>query len=299
MTTKKLTVAITGAGGNLGSKLVTHLRGRDWCGRILALDRRPQPQGLEHAKIEPIVCDVADASDARWHGAAESADAILHFAALNPAPDSNWSEAAGAVDMTMNLLLRAQHHSCRFVFASSNHAMGGYKDVEVPGSGLISGDTPPLPGTRLFNGEEYLSAFAYGSSKLFGERACLAVAAASGGRLTAVSARIGWCMNEPNRPDRIVTSGGARPKSLATASPAQLERDLRWFRNMWLSDRDLLAGYEAAILADASNWPAPAIVVSAVSGNTGTLWDLEGARRFLGHVPQDDVWVELKKLGVG
>ena len=298
MTAKPLTIAITGAGGNLGSKLAAHLVTRDWCTRIFALDRHPLPEALTGGKIAPVIADIANANDRRWHEAADSADAIVHCAAQNPAPNSDWSEAAGAFDMTMNLLLRAQKHKCRFIFASSNHAMGGYKDATIPGSGLISGDTPPLPGTRLFNGVEYLSSFAYGSSKLMGERACLAVAEASGGRLTAVSTRIGWCMREPNRPDRIVASGGTRPKSPATADAAQAERDLTWFRNMWLSDRDLTGQFEAAILADSSRWPAPAVVVSAVSGNSGTLWDVDEVKRFLGYVPQDDVWVELKKLGV-
>ena len=62
---------------------------------------------------------------------------------------------------------------------------------------------------------------------------------------------------------------------------------------MWLSHRDLANEFEAGILADASKWPEPAIVVNAVSANRGTLWDMEDARTWLGHVPQDDVWATL------
>ena len=33
-------VLVTGAGGNLGQKLITHLLTRDWCERIVALTAR-------------------------------------------------------------------------------------------------------------------------------------------------------------------------------------------------------------------------------------------------------------------
>jgi len=44
---------------------------------------------------------------------------------------------------------------------------------------------------------------------------------------------------------------------------------------------------------DAARWPEPAIVVNAVSANRGSLWDMNDARDWLGHVPQDDVWARL------
>ena len=62
---------------------------------------------------------------------------------------------------------------------------------------------------------------------------------------------------------------------------------------MWLSHRDFRDEFEAALTADASRWPAPAIVVNAVSANRGTLWDMDDAKAWLGHVPQDDVWARL------
>jgi hypothetical protein len=62
---------------------------------------------------------------------------------------------------------------------------------------------------------------------------------------------------------------------------------------MWLSDRDFVAETEAALLADDGRWPAPGIVVNAVSANRGTPWNMEEAERWLGHKPQDDVWDRL------
>jgi hypothetical protein len=136
----------------------------------------------------------------------------------------------------------------------------------------------------------------YGGSKLTGERLLRAKAIASGGRFTGVSLRIGWCLPGDNDPHRINAAGGGTSLSAGDGTPqppAEAARDLYWFRTMWLSNRDLAAEYEAAFTADASAWPEPAIVVNAVSNNRGKLWDMDDARRWLGHVPQDDVWTAL------
>lgn len=54
-----------------------------------------------------------------------------------------------------------------FIFASSNHVMGGYQDE--PGVRPTT-ELPPRPGLRyLVNGQPRNSA-AYGAAKLFGER---------------------------------------------------------------------------------------------------------------------------------
>lgn len=283
-------VMITGAGGNLGGKLRALLEASQWCTGIAGIDVRPAPADIG-PKTGWIVADLRDAADVRWIAAAEAADAIVHFAAQNAMPDSSWTEAAQSFDMTANLLAVAARRHCRFVFASSNHAMGGYKDVPIPGGG-ISGGTPPLPGTRTFDGASHQVSTAYGASKLMGERATIAAASGSGGRLSAVVLRIGWCQAGDNRAATLAAHGavqrGATPQAEEEAA-----RDLRWFRNMWLSNRDFAALLERALRAPPNAWPAQAIIAAGVSNNRGTGWDLETGRKYLGYAPVDDVWAEL------
>ena len=74
-------------------------------------------------------------------------------------------------------------------------------------------------------------------------------------------------------------------------------RNAKWYRDMWLSNDDHERLMVAALTADASKWPAPAIVVSGMSNNTGMPWDLEDGRAWIGYDPQDDVWADLRKAG--
>lgn len=290
-------VLVTGAGGNLGSRTVARLVERDWCERVYCLDVHPMQGGVfDSPKCETIVTDLADPFEPAWQRAAAAAEAIAHFAVRNPLPDATWDETVAALDMTANLLERANPAGCRFVFASSNHTMGGYKDRDWTGLSL-SARTPPLPGTRFFVGGAYHQPNMYGGSKLTTERLLRAKAIASGGTFTGVALRIGWCLpgdnDDPHRIDTVgggTVSGGTGNEVQPAAEQA---RDLLWFRGMWLSHRDFQNQMEAALTADAAAWPAPAIVVNAVSANRHSLWDMEDAKTLLGHVPQDDVWTRL------
>jgi hypothetical protein len=47
---------------------------------------------------------------------------------------------------------------------------------------------------------------------------------------------------------------------------------------------------QGAVLADATGWPAPGIVVNAMSANTGAPWDLGPTEALLGYRPKDNVW---------
>jgi nucleoside-diphosphate-sugar epimerase len=279
-------VLITGAGGNLGQKLITHLLARDWCERIVALDRSMPVSATPEDRVRWVAGNLADPSDRHWREALTGVDAAVHFAAQNPYPDAPWSDACASFDMTLALLgAVGQAGVQRIVFASSNHVMGQYKDA--PLADTLTTALPPGPGTRWFNGREMLQGTAYAASKLMGERACLAEAQRSDGTLTAVCVRIGWCQPGENRPETINTSG--LPGEETNAGP-DTERDLRWFRNMWLSNRDFTAVMERALLADAGNWPQPGIVVNGMSANRGMPWDIETTRRLIGYEPQDDIW---------
>lgn len=289
-------VVVTGAAGNLGTKLRALLERSAWCTSITGID----VVGFETGpKTKAVIGNVGDAGDANWIGPVRAADAVVHYASANPAPGGSWDESARSMDMTVNLLLQAgTERHCRFIFASSNHAMGGYKDVALPADGKIRMTTPPLSGTHFWvPGTGYVYGAPYGATKILGERACTARAKASNGSLTAVSLRIGYCQRGENLPTTLKASGGD-PRASMGQPPEEYNRDLKWFRNMWLSNTDLDLLLEAALTAKADTWPSPGIVVSGMSNNAGMPWELDEAAQWIGYKPVDDVWRGLREAGV-
>jgi nucleoside-diphosphate-sugar epimerase len=275
-------VLITGAFGNLGKKLVAFLSNCAWCGDIVALDCRAPSQVLP-ANVQVVIADLADPKDESWRHAFRGIDAVVHLAAQHASPRASSADAIASFDMTARTVeVAGRSGVARFVFASSNHVMGGYKDhplFKTVSPGRLSTDLAPSPNME------------YGVSKLMGERLCCAKAELSDGKMTAVSARIGWCQRGDNHPSTINASG----VSLSATSDVhdEMNSDLKWYRNMWLSDRDFGQLMERALMADASGWNAAGIVVNGMSANTGMLWDVETTRQMIGYVPQDDVWKEL------
>jgi nucleoside-diphosphate-sugar epimerase len=282
------TVLITGAQGNLGRKLIAHLVAGSWCERVIGVDRAIGQDAARESRVRWVEGDLGDPRDRRWRDALAEADAVVHLAARNPYPDAPWEDAVVSFDMTANVLLAAAHSGVRrFVFASSNHVMGQYKDPPLSDGiapGGLTTALPPAPGTRWFNGRFVVQGTAYATSKLMGERAC-AAAAESSDTLTSVSVRIGWCQPGENRPDTINTSG--LPGEGATGPDT--ERDLKWFRSMWLSNRDYAQVMECALRADAAAWPSRAIVVNGMSANRGMPWDIAMTARLIGYEPEDDI----------
>jgi nucleoside-diphosphate-sugar epimerase len=248
MTAPIRSIPVTGAGGNLGRKLIDGIIGQDWCKRIVALDRAIPPAASEGPdKVQWVEGDLAGAASSDLRDAFAGVDAVVHFAAQNPYPDAPWIDACASFDMTLNMLAAAQANARRVVFASSNYVMGQYKDAPLADSlapGGLTTSLPPGPGTRWFNGREVVQGVAYAASKLMGERACLAKARRSGGILTSVCVRIGLCQPGENRPQTLNTSG--LPGQEGAIGPDS-ERDLRWFRNMWLSSRDFVAVFKRAL----------------------------------------------------
>ena len=151
-------ILITGAGGNLGQKLIAHLLAQDRCERIVAIDRSVPASTTPDPRVHWVPGDLIDPADAGWHGALADVDAAVHFAAQNPYPDAPWSDACASFDMTLALLRAASRAGVRrIVFASSNHVMGQYKDAplaETLTPGGLTTSLPPGPGTRWFNGRE-------------------------------------------------------------------------------------------------------------------------------------------------
>jgi nucleoside-diphosphate-sugar epimerase len=307
--TRISSVAITGALGNLGWKLLRYLAQGGSFDRVVGLDVKQPDQArsdtiLEFAslnaaaahppQVQLVQCDLRDWNDRRWRDVVADVDAVVHFAAYNIWPDAPWPDALVNCDMNLHVALAATQSDRvrRFVFASSTHATGRYKDPPLSdtiGPGELRSSLDTYVGTVWYDGARTIDSTAYGASKATGERLCRVLAAASGGNPTFVCIRIGWCQHGENTPDRIAISWDQdRPPQ--ETDPASWSSDLRWFKEMWLSDRDFNHLLERALLADGADWPGGFIIVNGMSNNTGMKWSLNEARKWLGYDPQDDVY---------
>ena len=289
-------IAITGGNGNLARKLIAGLGAEAWCEALVTLDRRfDLIEPPAHASLACIEADLRDGGDRRWRDAIASADAVIHLAAQNPYPEADWTDSAASFDMTALIATASAAAGVkRFVFASSNHVMGGYKETGVALSpGALTEALPPLPGTRWSHDGGSSDSTPYAVAKLMGERLCCALAAPEG--MSAVALRIGWCQPGENHPSTI--SGSGTPHSRLDAMDERAARDLAWFRGMWLSNRDLIGIFAAALRAEASDWPSPGLVVNAVSGNAGMAWSMARASALLDFIPRDDAAALLGRPG--
>lgn len=284
-------VFVAGSNGNLGTKLVAHLAASDWCDGVVAVDNRAAAASAA-PKVRPVVADLTDPDDRRWRDTLAGCDALVHFATRNPWPSCGWDDATESLAMTATLLDAAAASDVRrFAFASSNHTMGGYKDKPLSdtlGPGDLTEEVDPSPGTRVLDNGVPTRPYAYATSKLYGESLVLAKCRATGGRMTGVSARIGWCQPGVNDPATINALAVPLPPAEAAAANAANPADIAWFRGMWLSNGDFARLMERALRADASAWPAPAVVVNGTSANTGSLWSLAAGRALIGYAPEDD-----------
>ncbi len=234
------TILITGGAGNLGTKLAAHLSMQPWCERIILCDV-VAPRAVP-PKAEALQSDLLDPAGG-WREAARVADAVVHFAAVNPYPDATFADAADSLQMTANLFLALADTAARLVFATSNHVMGRYKE-EAVAAGKLTTDLPPLPGTRAIENGILKDSPAYASAKLMGERLLVALAGAPRSRVTGVALRIGWCQPGENHP-RTISGDGMPVDTDAKPVTGDALRDLIWFRNMWLSGTISPASSEA------------------------------------------------------
>jgi uronate dehydrogenase len=249
------TVLITGASGNLGAKLRRHLEGKY---ELRLLDREPRGDAA-------IRCADLSVWSSEWVEQFRGADVVVHLAA-DPTAHQTWPNLiAPNVDAVIHAFRAAVRGGVRrFIYASSNHVLGGYSDDPEPAR--LTTQTPPRPGARYVVRGQLRDSTPYGSAKLFGERLGKCLAASDG--LEVIAVRIGWVQPGANRPEDIPP-----------------ERD-PWFRLMWLSNRDFCQLMECCLVADL---PERFILVNGMSANTGMRWDIEETRRLVGYQPRDDV----------
>ena len=166
------TVVITGAAGNLGSKLRRHFEGLGWTLRLL--DARGA-EGVREA-------DLASWSE-DWVAEFREADAVVHLAA-DAGPGTEWEVAQRLnIDLTLNVYEAAARQGARrLVFASSNWVVAGHRFEDW----RLTGEIAPYPVNP------------YGVSKLVGERLGRSYSERWG--LSVVCFRIGYCQGGENQP---------------------------------------------------------------------------------------------------
>jgi NAD+ dependent glucose-6-phosphate dehydrogenase len=238
------TVLITGASGNLGRKLRAA-----WGDAydLVLIDRAAEPDDPE-----VIAADLGELDD-RWVTHFHGVDTVVHLAA-NPDEFASWEELEGPnLDVLCNVFHAAALAGVdRLVFASSNHAMGGYREL---GDMPITVDLAPRPDGP------------YGATKLMGERLGRSLARAFD--ITFVALRLGWVQPGDNRPETLPDD---------------------WARATWLSNRDFIRLLDCAVEAELDD--RLVAVVNGVSNNSGTRWDLGPAAELLGYYPEDDAYAE-------
>jgi nucleoside-diphosphate-sugar epimerase len=237
-------ILITGACGNIGRKLRAAWKDKY---DLVLLDIAA---GADDPDV--IRADLAEFDD-DWMGHFHGVDTVVHLAA-NPDEFSNWENLERPnLDALCNVCHAAALAGVeRVVFASSNHAMGGYREVaDMP----ITVDLPPWPDSP------------YGATKLMGERLGRSLALAFD--LTFIALRLGWIQEGANRPDTLPDD---------------------WARAMWLSNADLVRLFEHAIEAELGD--RVFLVVNGMSNNRRMRWDLTPAAEWLGYIPEDDAYAE-------
>ena len=165
-------VLITGGRGNLGRKLTAHLLGAGLCERVICLDHAGAERGPTDPRLVQVDIDLADAGSPVLATAMDGVDAVVHFAASNPAPDAPWDQSRESFEMTLRVASQAAASGVkRLVFSSSNHAMGRYKDPPLSQSirpGELGAQSFPAPGTLWHENGQLVDGVAYGSTKLLG-----------------------------------------------------------------------------------------------------------------------------------
>jgi len=148
---------------------------------------------------------------------------------------------------TANVLRASRMHAVRrIIFASTNQVMAGYRYSDA----IVTTDIPPAPLNP------------YAVSKLFCEEAGRAFAAETG--ISFIALRIGNIQPGENVPRPSMGIG-------------------LWGQQMWLSNRDFVAGVQAAIVVPDVLFA----ILNLVSNNPGMRWDLSETQRVLGFSPRD------------
>ena len=256
--TEERSVLVTGAAGVIGQAFIRHCRDRY---KITGLDLK------EAAGVRTTIASIDDL------GAIEPAfsgvDAVVHLAAAISV-DSPWDAVLHAnLIGTYNVFEAARRAGVQsVVFASSNHAVGGYELDGLPS--IYDLDDPRVYDETVAVRPDSL----YGVSKVYGEALGRHYSDAFGLRVYCL--RIGSVRADDDPRDPSVADGSF----WLDLTP---EQKFRRTRATWLSQRDAAELIAACIEAEATKFS----VVYGISNNPRQMWDLSHARETVGWTPQD------------
>lgn len=255
------TLLITGAEGNIGSGLRRNLADRY---ALRSLTREPV-DGLDS-----VAGDIAEL-DAILP-AFDGVDAVVHLAA-SATVDAEWKDVLhNNIEGLYNVFEASRLKGVKqVVFASSNHAVGGYEADGAPtmyrrSSGVMVGIAAALRPDSL-----------YGVSKAFGEALGRYFVEKFG--LQVYCLRIGSVLADDDPRSEAITKG-AGPFWLPPMSP---EDRLRRYAATWLSHADLACLVDACLRAEGIDFG----IYYGVSDNPYRFWTLDNAKAELGYWPRD------------
>jgi nucleoside-diphosphate-sugar epimerase len=251
-------VLITGVAGTIGQACVEHLSDRY---ELSGIDLE------EVVTVRTYLADVGDldAIQAEFAGM----DAVVHLAA-NPLVSASWDDVHHInIQGTYNVYEACRMHGVpAVVFASSNHAIGGY---EVDGAPEIY----RLDDPRVYDHTVELRPDSlYGVSKVFGEAVGRFYADYHGVR--SYNLRIGTVRADDDPQDPSVTESSFW---LDISPEDKFDR----MRATWLSKRDCAELIAACIEAE----HVPFAIVYGISDNPRKFWDISHAEQLLGWKPID------------
>ncbi len=242
-------ILITGGAGLVGSILIEGLKNNF---EIRILDQKA---------VEGIDSRVGDISNLESIlPAFENIDTVVHLAGDRRVYGDWNSILNNNITGIYNIYEAARINGVeRIVFASSQHATGGFYDVE-PWSFINNGEYEKLPDnykpldeTCRIRPDSY-----YGASKSFGES--LGSYYSDFHNLSTIHIRIGWVISDDD------------PRF----SPISL--------NLWLSHKDICQIIELSVNADKN---IKYDVFYATSDNHWKIWSIDKAKNILGYKPKD------------
>lgn len=261
-------VLLTGAMGRVGQAILDGI-GEDYEWRLLA--HNPP----DHEPAHPY--EIADVVDEEAMAAVtDGVGAIIHLAG-DPRPSAPWdSVLENNVHGTKVLYQAAVENDVdRFVYASSNHAVGMY---EVDGA------------PEIYHGEMDLTVdhtvaprpdSMYGIEKVYGEGLCRLAADAHGLRCYAL--RICAVRSEPYDHPYGDAEAGVEAGRFDRGDDAYAEQVAR-MKCMWHSRRDLGHLVDRCLRDDSVSFD----IFYGLSDNDRRWFDIEHAREVLGYDPQDN-----------
>jgi len=175
--------------------------------------------------------------DKEWAKYFAGIDCVIHlanFGFLFKSVEETWTSVAQHIEMNSVVFnVAASYGVSRVIFSSTNHVMGGWRTKNLR-EGELTTKLTPLPGTVYdFDGIHFDST-GYATQKLAAE--CVGKSLVDSGLLKRfIVLRIGWCQGDENTKETLTLKNHT-----GTSRDIEEPKDLlKWFKALWISNRDL------------------------------------------------------------